>query len=318
MAVGKQYKSLFVENKIQITKIIKQKALAIGFSEVGVSKAEFLKKDAEHLKTWLKNEMNGEMSYMANHFDKRVNPAKLVENAKSIISVLYNYYPSKVQIDDTYKISKYAYGQDYHYVVKEKLNELFVFIQKEFGNITGRAFVDSAPVLDRTWAVRAGLGWIGKNTNLINKKLGSFVFIGELVVNIELDYDRPIKDYCGTCTKCIDACPTNALAKPYLIDARRCISYLSIEKKGKIPEETKGQWENNIFGCDICQDVCPWNSKLEGNTEPLFTPKQELLNNTCEEWESLSKEKFNEIFKKSPVKRTKYQGLMRNIDFVKK
>ncbi|MDA3781062.1 MAG: tRNA epoxyqueuosine(34) reductase QueG, partial [Bacteroidales bacterium] len=297
-------------NEIQKTKLIKQKALEIGFSDVGISKVEFLKTDSENLKTWLKNDMNADMSYMANHFDKRVNPAKLVENAKSVISVLYNYYPSKIQIENTYKISKYAYGQDYHHVVKDKLKTLLEFIKSELGNVNGRAFVDSAPVLDRAWATKSGLGWIGKNSNLINKKFGSFVFIGELILDIEFDYDKPIKNYCGNCTKCIDACPTNAIVEAYVINSNKCISYLTIEKKGEISRETEGRWENNIFGCDICQDVCPWNLKLDGNTEKLFTPKSELLNFTQAGWASLSKEKFNTLFKKSAIKRTKYNGLM--------
>ncbi|MEA3317132.1 MAG: tRNA epoxyqueuosine(34) reductase QueG, partial [Bacteroidota bacterium] len=284
-------------DKIQISKLIKQKALEIGFSDIGISKVERLDDNAKYLEKWLNAGMNADMAYMENHFEKRVNPAKLVDNAKSIISVLYNYYPSELQKNDTYKISKYAYGQDYHYVVKDKLKDLLNFIQSEYENVSGRVFIDSAPVLDRAWAAKAGLGWIGKNTNLINKKLGSYVFIGELIIDIDLDYDKPIKDYCGTCTKCIDACPTNAIVEPYVVDARKCISYLTIENKNEIPEEFKGKLKDNIFGCDICQDVCPWNSNLEGNSEPLFTPKNELLNYSREDWENLPKENFNEIFK---------------------
>lgn len=298
------------------TKKIKQKAHELGFSAIGISKAGFLEKESKQLKEWLDKDFQGEMRYMENHFEKRTNPGILVEGAKSIISVLYNYFPKDQQKRDTYQISKYAYGKDYHYVLKEKLHQLHDFIKNEIHETNGRAFVDSAPVMDKVWATKSGLGWIGKNTNLISKKLGSFIFIGELIIDLELEYDKPIKDYCGNCTKCIDACPTSAL-KSYQLDARKCISYLTIEKRGEIPSEFKGKWNNWIFGCDICQDVCPWNSKAKPHNEKEFEPHHDFLNMDKPDWEMLSEEHFNEIFRKSAVKRTKYKGLERNIEFLK-
>lgn len=307
-----------MNTKQEHTNLIKQKAIGLGFSAIGISKAEFLEKQSKILKKWLENDFHGEMQYMENYFEKRVDPRKLIEGAKSVVSVLYNYYPEEKQREDTYKISKYAYGKDYHYVVKEKLVQLLEFINKETAEVSGRAFVDSAPVMDKVWAARSGLGWIGKNTNLISKEFGSFVFIGELIIDLELDYNEtPVKDYCGSCTKCIDACPTNALS-PYQLDARKCISYLTIEKKGKIPEEFKGKWNNWIFGCDICQDVCPWNSKASFHNENQFRMSEDLKNLTKEDWENFDKTRFNQLFNNSPLERTKFKGLKRNIDFFKK
>ncbi|MCK5170121.1 MAG: tRNA epoxyqueuosine(34) reductase QueG, partial [Bacteroidales bacterium] len=303
-----------MDTSISNTTRVKQKALELGFSSVGISKADFLKKESQYLRDWLDNGFHGEMQYMENHFEKRTDPRKLVKGAKSIISVLLNYYPEELQKDNTYKISKYAYGKDYHYVLKEKLQNLLEFIQFEVGQVNGRAFVDSAPVMDKVWAAKRGLGWIGKNTNLISKEFGSFVFIGELIIDLELEYDHPdipidienreIKDYCGNCTKCIDACPTNAL-RPYQIDARKCISYLTIEKKGKLPEEFKGKWNDWIFGCDICQDVCPWNKKFSSPTHIKDFLRPEIKEMNLEEVLKMDETEFTERFKLSPVKRTK-------------
>jgi len=296
--------------------LIKQKAIDLGFSAIGISKADFLEKESKNLRAWLDKGFHGEMQYMENHFEKRTDPRKLVEGAKSVISVLLNYYPEEKQIDNTYKISKYAYGKDYHYVVKEKLNSLFDFINEEICKTEGRVFVDSAPVMDKAWAAKSGLGWIGKNTNLITKEFGSFVFIGELIIDLELDYDEPIKDYCGTCSKCIDACPIKAIT-PYQVDARKCISYLTIERKGDFSSEVKDEWNDWIFGCDICQDVCPWNSKLKPHNEDAFQISELLQNMTKSEWEEMDKSTFKKQFKSSPIERTRYEGLKRNIDFLK-
>ena len=306
------------------TRKIKQKALESGFSAIGISKAECLEKESKQLKEWINKSFHGEMQYMENHFEKRVDPRKLIEGSKSVISVLYNYYPKEKQKEDTFKISKYAYGIDYHYVVKDKLFKLLEFINTEIGEVRGRAFVDSAPVMDKVWAAKSGLGWIGKNTSLISKEFGSFVFIGELIIDLELEYDQPIKDYCGNCTKCIDACPTGAL-KPYQLDARKCISYLTIEKKGEIPPEFKGKWNDWIFGCDICQDVCPWNNKTclpEGRAkshfESQFKISEELKNFKEEDWITLDQSTYKKMFKNSAVERTKFRGLKRNINFLHK
>jgi epoxyqueuosine reductase len=310
--------------KKEHTNKIKQKAHELGFSAIGISKADFLEKESKQFEEWLDNGFHGEMHYMENHFEKRVDPRKLVEGAKSVISVLYNYFPKEHQPKNTYQVSKYAYGRDYHYVVKDKLFQLLDFINIEIGEVSGRAFVDSAPVMDKVWAAKSGLGWIGKNTNLISKEFGSFVFIGELIIDLELEYDAPVKDYCGNCTQCIDACPTGAL-KPYQLDGRKCISYLTIEKKGEIPPEFEGKWSDWIFGCDICQDVCPWNSKLflpEGTSKPhsetQFKISEELKKLEKGEWENLDRPTFKKIFKKSAVERTKFEGLKRNLDFLNK
>ena len=255
---------------------------------------------------------------MENYFDKRLDPRLLVDDAKSVISLLYNYYPEQTQISGTPKISKYAYGKDYHEVIKEKLNEFLFSLKQEIGNISGRAFVDSAPVMDKVWAAKSGLGWVGKNSNLINKEKGSFFFIAELIIDVELETDGPIKDYCGTCTKCIDACPTEAIVAPYIVDGSKCISYLTIELKENIPTEFKDKMDGWAFGCDVCQDVCPWNSFSMPHNEAQFKNTNGLLNYTEAEWNDITEETFNFIFKNSAVKRTKYRGLKRNLQFLKK
>ncbi len=296
---------------------IKTEAIRLGFAACGISKAAYLKDDAQRLKTYLKKNYHGKMSYMANHFDKRTDPRLLVENAKSVISVLLNYYPGEKQNDLAAPIiSKYAYGKDYHYVIKEKLNELLAFIKKLNPETEGRAFVDSAPVMERAWAREAGLGWIGKHGLLINKQIGSFVFIGELIINTDLTYDTPIKEYCGTCTRCINACPTNAIIADKTIDARKCISYLTIELKGAIPHEFTGKLSNRVFGCDICQDVCPHNSKSVPHNHEELKPIQGLLEMNKTDWYTMDKTNFNKIFKHSPLKRTGYKGIKRNLDFI--
>jgi epoxyqueuosine reductase len=260
--------------------------------------------------------MHGQMQYMENHFDKRLDPRLLVEGAKSVVSLTLNYYPQEQQQEDTFKISKYAYGEDYHFVIKDKLKDLLAFIQDNIGEVDGRVFVDSAPVLDKAWAAKSGLGWIGKNNNLISRQSGSFFFIAELILDLELDADGITTDHCGTCTKCIDACPTNAIEQPYIVNGSKCISYLTIELKDTIPDEFQGKLDEWMFGCDVCQDVCPWNRFAKPHSEPRFSPKEELINYTKQEWKELTRELFNGIYKKSAVKRTKYEGLMRNIDFL--
>ena len=284
----------------------------------GISKAGFLEEEAPRLENWLNNQMNGQMSYMENHFDKRLNPTLLVDDAKSVISLLLNYYPSELQNEDSFKISKYAYGQDYHHVIKEKLKELLHFIQTEIGEVSGRAFVDSAPVLDKAWAAKSGLGWIGKNSNLITQKVGSFYFIAELIIDLELDYDSPTTDHCGSCTACLDACPTEAIVAPYVVDGSKCISYLTIELKDNLPQEMKGKFDDWMFGCDICQDVCPWNRFSKPHNEPLFQANSDILNFSKSDWEEITVDTFQKVFKNSAVKRTKYEGLLRNINFLKK
>ncbi len=301
----------------QHTKLIKSHAQRLGFLSCGISKAGFLEKEAPRLEKWLSEKRHGEMQYMENHFDKRLDPTKLVPGAKSVVSLLYNYYPEKTQKSNTYKIAKYAFGTDYHFVVKDKLKELLAIINQEIGAVSGRAFVDSAPILEHAWAVKSGLGWLGKNANVISKKQGSFYFIAELIIDLELDYDTPVTDHCGTCTACIDACPTQAIVEPYKVDGSKCISYFTIELKDEIPQEMKGTFNDWIFGCDICQDVCPWNRFSKPHNQPLFNPTQELLNYTKQDWEEITEDIFKDIFKKSPVKRTKFEGLKRNISFIK-
>lgn len=254
---------------------------------------------------------------MENHFDKRLDPTLLVDGAKSVISLLLNYYPSELQRDDTYKISKYAYGQDYHFVIKEKLKELLESIQDHIGEVSGRAFVDSAPVLDKAWAAKSGLGWIGKNSNLITQKVGSFYFIAELIVDLELEYDFATTDHCGNCTACLDACPTQAIIAPYQVDGSKCISYYTIELKDSLPQDMKGRFDDWVFGCDVCQDVCPWNRFSKTHNEPLFQANPELLSFSKKDWEEITTETFQKVFKDSPLKRTKWEGLKRNIDFIK-
>ncbi len=299
-------------------KLIKAEAKRLGFISCGISKAEFLEQEAPRLEAWLKKEMHGEMKYMENHFDKRLDPTKLVEGSKSVISLLLNYFPSSFQKDEEApKISKYAYGTDYHFVIKDKLKQLLNFISEEIGEVHGRAFVDSAPVLDKAWAAKSGLGWIGKNSNLLTQQVGSFYFIAELIVDLDLEYDTPVTDHCGTCTACIDACPTQAIVEPYVVDGSKCISYFTIELKEEIPSSYKNTFDNWMFGCDVCQDVCPWNRFSKPHNEPLFNPKPELLEMTKKDWEEITQEVFSKVFQKSAVKRTKFSGLQRNIDFLK-
>ena len=300
------------------TELIKNEAKRLGFLSCGISKADFLEEEAPRLEQWLKKNMHGEMQYMENYFDKRLDPTKLVEDSKSVVSLLLNYFPSKEPHDKTApKISKYAYGTDYHFVIKEKLKQLLEIIYQEIGEVSGRAFVDSAPVLDKAWAAKSGLGWIGKNSNLITKDTGSFYFIAELILDLPLNYDTPTTDHCGTCTACIDACPTGAIVDPYVVDGSKCISYFTIELKNEIPSSFKGSFENWMFGCDICQDVCPWNRFSKAHSEPLFNPNNKLLSMSKSEWEEITEELFQEIFKKSAVKRAKFSGLTRNINFLK-
>jgi epoxyqueuosine reductase len=303
--------------KEKYSTFIKSEALRLGFLSCGISKSGFLEEEAPRLENWLNQNHHGQMSYMENHFDKRLNPNLLVDDAKSVVSLLLNYYPAETQNDDSYMISKYAYGQDYHFVIKEKLNALLYSIQKNIGEVTGRAFVDSAPVLDKAWAAKSGLGWIGKNSNLITKSVGSFYFIAELIIDLELEYDNPTTDHCGTCTACIDACPTEAIVAPYVVDGSKCISYFTIELKENIPSEMKGKFNDWAFGCDICQDVCPWNKFSKAHNEPLFSPHPDLLSMTKKDWEEITEETFKKVFKNSAVKRTKLEGLKRNIDFLK-
>lgn len=298
--------------------MIKNEAKRLGFLSCGISKADFLEEEAPRLEQWLNKNMHGEMQYMENHFDKRLDPTKLVEDSKSVVSLLLNYFPSKEPQDKTApKISKYAYGSDYHFVIKKKLRQLLEFIYEEIGEVSGRAFVDSAPVLDKAWAAKSGLGWVGKNSNLITKDTGSFYFIAELIIDLPLNYDNPTTDHCGTCSACIDACPTKAIVDPYVVDGSKCISYFTIELKNELPSSMKGSFDNWMFGCDICQDVCPWNRFSKAHSEPLFNPNEKLLSMTKSEWEEITEELFQEIFKKSAVKRTKYSGLKRNINFLK-
>ena len=307
-----------IENKAKYTKQIKSEAQRLGFLSCGISKAGFLEDEAPRLENWIKNNMHGEMQYMENHFDKRLDPTKLVENSKSVISLLLNYFPSEIQKDKTApKLSKYAYGTDYHFVIKDKLKSLLQFIQDEIAEVKGRAFVDSAPVLDKAWAAKSGLGWIGKHSNLLTQQVGSFYFIAELIIDLELDYDLPVTDHCGSCTACIDACPTQAIVEPYVVNGSKCISYFTIELKENIPSEFKGLFDNWMFGCDVCQDVCPWNRFSKSHSEPLFNPHPDLLSMSTKEWEEITQEVFSTIFKKSAVKRTKFSGLIRNIQFLK-
>ena len=301
------------------TDFIKNKAIDLGFISCGISKSGFLKDEVNRFEKWLKNNYHGKMSYMERNFDTRMDTTKLVEGSKSVISLLYNYYPStKINNDNNFKISKYAYGKDYHLIIKKKLKSLLNEMRNEIGHIDGRVFVDSAPILERAWAKKSGLGWIGKNTNLISKKTGSFFFIAEIIVDIELDYDHEIKDHCGSCTACLDSCPTDALYEPYKIDASKCISYFTIELKDKFPDNLNEDFKDWIFGCDICQDVCPWNSFSKSNNDPLLKPREELINFTKKDWIELTDEVFKVVFKESPIKRTKYQGLKRNIQYASK
>ncbi|WP_242121072.1 tRNA epoxyqueuosine(34) reductase QueG [Aestuariivivens sediminicola] len=305
-------------NKMDYSTLIKSEAKRLGFLSCGISKAEFLEQEAPRLEHWLKKGMHGEMHYMENHFDKRLDPTKLVEGSKSVVSLLLNYYPSETQNTQSYKLSKYAFGTDYHFVIKEKLNHLLHYIREEIGEVDGRAFVDSAPVMDKAWAARSGLGWIGKHSNLLTRQVGSFYFIAELIIDLELEYDTPVTDHCGACTACIDACPTEAIIQPYVVDGSKCISYLTIELKDNIPSEFKGKMDDWMFGCDVCQDVCPWNRFSKPHAEPLFSPHPELLSMSKQDWEEVTEETFRKVFKKSAVKRTKFSGLKRNIAYLNK
>lgn len=302
--------------KTHITQLVKANAAEMGFSYCGISKAEKLEDEARLLENWLHQNSHGKMQYMENYFDKRIDPTLLVPGAKSVISLMYNYY-SNVTAESDFKVASYAYGNDYHDVIKAKLSSFVAALQLEIGSFEARIFVDSAPVLEKAWAKKSGLGWQGKNTNIINPKSGSFFFLAEIICDVEFDYDGPIKDYCGTCTACIDACPTNALDHPYQIDATKCISYLTIElKDALLPEAFSGKMENWIFGCDICQTVCPWNRFSKPHQEQQFKPKQQLLQMTNSDWHEITESVFKELFKNSAVKRTKYSGLKRNIDFL--
>jgi epoxyqueuosine reductase len=301
----------------QHTAFIKTKAKELGFSFCGISKAEFLAEEAPRLEQWLKRGYQGKMSYLENHFDKRLDPSLLVLGAKSVVSLIYNYYPEKdLSKDSEFKIAKYAYGEDYHFVIKDKLKIFMDYIQEEIGEVQGRAFVDSAPIMERAWAQKSGLGWIGKNSLLLNKQSGSFFFLAELILDLDLEYDGPVKDFCGTCTACIDACPTDAITDPYVVDGSKCISYFTIELKEEIPNDVKGKFENWVFGCDICQDVCPWNSFSRPHQEERFKPNAELLGMAQKDWQEITEAVFENLFKRSAVKRTKLEGLKRNIRFV--
>ncbi len=297
---------------------LKQECLRLGFNYCGIAKAERLDDDARRLEVWLTKNMHGKMQYMENHFDLRVDPTKLVPGAKSVITVIKNYFPETKQNADAPKVSKYAYGKDYHEVIRAKLKQLLLAMNNEIGEINGRGFVDSAPVLERSWAVKSGLGWIGKNGNLINKQSGSFYFIATLIVDVELDYDDPFaKDFCGSCRRCIEACPTDAILENKVVDGSKCISYFTIElKDALLPAEMKGKFENWMFGCDVCQDVCPWNSFSKPPDEVDFSPLPEVLNFTTQDWEELTEESFKQIFRYSPLKRAKFEGIKRSLKFI--
>ncbi len=306
-----------IDLREKYTAFIKQEAARLGFMSCGVSRAGFLEEEAPRLEKWLHDGRHGQMQWMENHFDKRLDPTKLVEGSKSVVSLLLNYYPPERQNPDSYKISKYAYGRDYHFVIKDKLKSLLNSIRENIGDVEGRAFVDSAPVLDKAWAAKAGLGWQGKNSNLLTQKAGSFYFIAELILDLDLLYDHPVTDHCGTCTACLDACPTRAIVQPYVVDGSKCISYFTIELKDNLPQEMKGKFEDWAFGCDICQDVCPWNRFSSAHREPLLQPNPDLLALSKSDWEDMTEEVFRQIFRDSPLKRTKFEGMKRNIAFLK-
>jgi epoxyqueuosine reductase len=300
----------------QRTNIVKSIAADLGFTAVGISKATFLNEEAPRLEKWLATNKHGKMHYMENYFDKRLDPRLLVDGAKSVVSLMYNYYTTQKQHTDSLKISKYAFGEDYHIVVKDLLHEFISRIQTNIGEVQGRVFVDSAPVLEKAWAVKSGLGWVGKNSNIIRKGSGSYFFLAELILDLDLQYDSPATDHCGSCTACMDACPTDAIVEPYQVDGSKCISYFTIELKEQIPEYMKGKFDNWIFGCDVCQDVCPWNRFALPHQQAKFEVKQELLNMHKNDWKEITHEVFNHLFKNSAVNRAKYNGLKRNIDFV--
>lgn len=302
--------------KERYTQLIKTKALAFGFQSCGISKADFLEEEALHLENWLKNQFHGEMKYMENHFDKRLDPRLLVEGSKSVISLSYNYFPEEKLQNENFKISKYAYGEDYHEVIKEKLRSLVAELQDEIGEFSFRVFVDSAPVLEKAWARKSGIGWVGKNSNLITKKHGSFYFLAEIICDLDLVEDSPVTDHCGSCTKCIDACPTHAIISDKIIDGSKCISYATIELKDQIPDFFKNKMDDWMFGCDVCQDVCPWNRFSAPTLEEKFHPNSQLKNFTKQEWKDITQEIFSSVFRKSAIKRTKFAGLKRNLDFL--
>ena len=294
---------------------IKNKSIELGFISCGISKSGFLENEIGRFESWLKNNYHGKMSYMERNFDKRMDTRKLVDGSKSVISLLFNYYPSKEINNNSFKISKYAYGKDYHFIIKDKLKTLLSSMRNEIGEIDGRVFVDSAPIMEKAWAKKSGLGWVGKNTNLISKKTGSFFFIAEIIVDLELEYDNEVTDHCGSCNACLDACPTDALYEPYKIDASKCISYFTIELKEQFPNDLKKDFNDWIFGCDICQDVCPWNKFSRPNEEPLLNPLKEINQYSKKDWLELTDEVFKVVFKGSPIERTKFNGLKRNIQY---
>ncbi|RZS95645.1 tRNA epoxyqueuosine(34) reductase QueG [Cecembia calidifontis] len=299
--------------------IIKTQAKSLGFDFCGIAKAEFLEEEAPKLEAWLHENYHGKMAYMANHFDKRLDPTKLVDGAKTVVSLIYNYFPEKKlpEKEEDFKIAKYAYGQDYHHVIKDKLKRLLEILRDEIGEFGGRAFVDSAPVMERQWAQKTGIGWLGKNSLLLNRQMGSFFFLAELIIDLEVTADPPmVKDYCGTCTRCIDACPTDAIVQPGVVDGSKCISYFTIELKEEIPQDVKGKFENWVFGCDICQDVCPWNRFSKPHQEPKFDPHPDMMNFNRKDWEEITEATFNKVFSKSAVKRAKFSGFLRNLRFL--
>jgi epoxyqueuosine reductase len=306
-----------INNKEKYTQLIKAEAKRLGFFSCGISKAGFLEEEAPRLEKWLNQNRHGQMSYMEDYFDKRLDPTLLVEDGKSVISLLLNYYPSEFQNEESYKISKYAYGKDYHNVIKKKLKKLLNTIKREIGDVSGRAFIDFAPVMEKAWAAKSGLGWLGKNNNLLTKQVGSFYFIAELIIDLELEYDHATTDHCGSCTACIDACPTQAIIQPYVVDGSKCISYFTIELKDNLPQEMKGKLDDWVFGCDVCQDVCPWNKFSKPHKEPYFTPNKEILSFTKKDWEEITEDTFNKVFKGSAVNRTQLSGFKRNIAFLK-
>lgn len=306
-----------INNKEKYTQFIKTEANRLGFLSCGISKAGFLEEEAPRLEHWLNQNHHGQMTYMEEYFDKRLDPTLLVPDSKSVISLLVNYYPSEFQNPESYKISKYAYGKDYHNVIKKKVVKLLKSIKREIGDVPGRAFVDMAPIMDKAWAAKSGLGWIGKNSNLLTQKVGSFYFIAQLVIDLDLEYDHATTDHCGSCTACIDACPTQAIVQPYVVDGSKCISYFTIELKENMPNEMKGKLDDWMFGCDVCQDVCPWNKFSKPHSEPAFSPYPELLSYSKKDWEEITEDTFAKVFTNSPLKRAQWEGVKRNINFLK-
>jgi len=308
-----------VDARSRNTQWIKEEALRLGFDSIGVSKAEFLENEAPRLESWLKSGFHGQMSYMENHFDKRLDPTLLVPGAQSVISLTYNYFPKEFQREDSYKLSKYAYGEDYHRVVKDKLRDLVAAMQERLGSFHARVFTDSAPIMERSWAQRSGLGWIGKHSLLISKSRGSYFFLAEIITDLELEADVPFStDHCGTCTRCVDACPTEAIIPDKTVDASKCISYFTIELKDEIPAEFGEKFEDWMFGCDICLDVCPWNRFSLPHSEPRFEPRNEILEYSKKDWEEITEDLFKDLFANSAVERTKFSGLKRNLKFLKR